>query len=142
MSFHIGSVTQHKLWYLPMHQCWVSSGKDLMLNRFRLVDRKGLALEEPVKIHEDEITDIVEIESPIKCIVTCSMDKQIRMFNLEHKRMIRVFPQHHKASMHKMIYFEHYGRYLLSAGGEWDIYVWMVDNVVDDPLYGKLGGHK
>ena len=79
---------------------------------------------------------------PQKCIVTCSTDKKIIMYSLIRGDILRIFPQHNKTSVRKMVYFEDYGRYLLSAGSEQDIYVWAVDNIVDDPLYGRLGGHK
>jgi len=90
-SFDVGAVTQHKLWYLPVHQSWLSCGKDLVLNRFSF-DRKGLQIINSMKVHNDEITDIVEIEHPTKCIVTCSLDKKIHMYSLLRCEMIRTFP--------------------------------------------------
>jgi hypothetical protein len=103
---------------MPLHNTWLSCGKDLTLHRFELTSRKELLLHTPVKLHNDEITDIVEIELPQKCIVTCSPDKKIIMYSLQRNEILRVFPQHNKTSVRRMVYFEHYGRYLLSAGSE------------------------
>ena len=31
-AFHIGPITQHRIWYLHLHKTWISFGKDLMLS--------------------------------------------------------------------------------------------------------------
>ena len=46
-SFDIGGITQYKMFYLPQHDVWISSGKDLLMYRFTFKDKNKLVLEKP-----------------------------------------------------------------------------------------------
>jgi len=95
-SFDIGGVTQHQLFYLPMHKVWVSSGKDLQMYRFTFTDKNKLQLEKPQKLHDDQITSVVEVTIPCRCIITGGLDKRIVMFSMTRNQILRVLPQQHQ----------------------------------------------
>jgi WD40 repeat protein len=96
---------------------------------------------EPIKIHKGAITDLVEIRNP-PCIITCSLDKTIKMYNLEKRMLIRSFSQHHTNGVKQLTYIPGFGGHLLSRGFEVYINVWNPENLYGDPFIGQLRGHK
>jgi len=113
-----------------------------MLSRFNFCSKNTLVLEKPFKFHNDEITDMVEVTYPQPCIITCGLDRRIVFFSLKEERVLRVLPTHHRTSVRSLCFFEEFGNFLLSAGSDQDVYVWAMENQINDPLYGKLRGHK
>jgi len=54
-----------------------------------LSDDESAQIGKSLVLHNDDITDCVEIDDP-KCIVTCSMDRSLVMFDMISGFTIRV----------------------------------------------------
>ena len=68
-----------------------------------------------VKLHDDEITDCVEILNPLS-IATCSKDKSIVLFDVNNEVILyKITDQHEKAIMHLRYQHKH-GANLISIG--------------------------
>lgn len=64
------------------------------------------------------------------------------MYSVKRHEVLRVLPAHHKTSVRNLCYFKDFGHMVLSAGNEKDILVWSVENMITDPLCGRIIGHK
>lgn len=66
--------------------------------------------------------DLVEINVP-HCIATASLDKTIRLYNIEERFYIAVL-KGHETGIRKLSYISKFGGYLISIAHENSIYVW------------------
>ena len=95
---------------------------------------------EPIRIHQNRITDLVEISHP-PCIITCSMDKTIKMYNLESRVLIKELTGHHTNGIKQLKFIPGFGGQLISRGFEISVQIWIPENFYGNPYYGKLKGH-
>ena len=112
-----------------------------MMYRISLNYKDQLTLEKTVILHEGDVTACVECDFPKPCIITCGLDKRIVMYSLINGQIIRKLPKQHKSSVRYLLVYKDYGNLLLSSGYEKDVMVWSIENIVTDPLYGRLVGH-
>jgi WD40 repeat protein len=103
-----------------------------------------MKLSEPITDfeHSDEIMDIMELTHPELCIAIASMDKDISLYSLKKKQNIRKLNSHHQMAVKSLLFYPKYGNLLLSQGNEAVIYVWSMENLISDPLFGKIRGNK
>lgn len=87
---------QDRIWFLPYSKWFVTASlKDFKLRIWNISPFvKNPLVGEPLSLHTQEITDLVEIRNP-PCILTCSMDKTIKMYKIERKQLMKTFPDHH-----------------------------------------------
>ena len=71
--------------------------------------------------------DLVELKIP-KCIATVSLDKTIRLYNIEEKYLIKVLSGH-ETGIRKISYISHFGGFFCSVGHESSVYVWSPETV-------------
>ena len=90
-------------------------------------------------LHIDEVTSCVELLSPL-CICTASLDKQIVMYDLYTKEIIRVLNGHRNGVM-QLLAVPNFGGYLVSCAFDVMPLVWQPGNIYGDCLLGKLKGH-
>jgi WD40 repeat protein len=121
---------------------WLCSGKDLFVRSFTM--QQKVKLSEPITDfeHSNEIMDIIELTHPELCIALASMDKDISLYSLIKRENIRKLNSHHQMAVKSLLFFPNYGNLLLSQGNEATIYVWSMENLISDPLFGKIRGHK
>ena len=77
---------------MQRQQLWLTAGRDFKLRHWSI--HKGGELLQTLSIHTDDITDCVEIVNP-QCIATCSLDKTIVMFDVEHRVALRTIKESH-----------------------------------------------
>jgi WD40 repeat protein len=80
--------------------------------------------------------DIIEITNPM-CIATCSLDRTIRLFNIQDKFLLAVL-KGHETGVRNMAYTNYKGGYLVSAGHESYVNVWGPETAANKPFLGKL----
>jgi WD40 repeat protein len=161
------SVLQKKIWYLPEHNVWLSTGSkrdeessqycylyeldvEFEYRNFKLEVFSNVGLRPDVKFyrkqipnHTDEILDVTEIRKP-QLIVTACMDKMIRLINLNDFTKIKRWRKHHTSSVRCLDYNPYLGAGLiLSVGFEYYINLWSTDVSIKEKasFKGKLEGH-
>jgi len=77
---------------MKRQELWLTAGRDFKLRHWSIY-KAGELLQE-LDIHTDEITDCIEIINP-SCIATCSLDKTIVMFDVEHRVALRTIKESH-----------------------------------------------
>lgn len=82
--------------------------------------------------------DLVEIKTP-NCIATASLDRTIRLYNIEEKFLITVL-KGHETGIRKLSYISNFGGFFVSVGHESSIYVWSPETAQNRPFIGKLKG--
>ena len=94
-QIHVGKVLQTKVWFMPKHKAWLTTGKDFLLRQWNIspIAQKH-EMGEPVQLHSDLITDCCEVLSPF-CIATCSLDRTIVLYDLKNKEALRRFAKRH-----------------------------------------------
>ena len=102
---------------------------------------KSPLIGEPLDLHTELVTDLVEIRNP-PAILTCSLDKTIKMYNFDRSQLMRTFPNHHTNGIKQLIYIAGFGGQLASRGFEVTVCVWSPDNLFGDPFLGMLKGHQ
>jgi WD40 repeat protein len=132
---------QDKIWCLKHSKNFLSAGmKDFQIRQWNFSPFvKNPIVGESICIHEKSVTDIVEIRNP-PCIITCSLDKTIKMYNLEKRALIRSFTAHHTNGIKQLIYIPGYNR-LISRGYEVYVNVWNPENIYGEPFIASLRGH-
>ncbi|CDW78217.1 UNKNOWN [Stylonychia lemnae] len=135
---------QTGIWYLPRHDIWLSAGKDNKIHQWNISkyddDPPSAMHKYSFGGHTDQIMDLVELKIP-KCIATASLDKTIRLFNIEEKYLIKVL-YGHETGIRKISYISNFGGFFCSVGHESSIYVWSPETVQNRPFIGKLKGHQ
>ena len=154
-------VLEKRIWYLPNHKMWVSSGCKLdKYSYFTLneldIDIKIRNQKFEYKVnkghpyrrnycdkfpHRGEIMDVIEIAKP-KMIVTASMDGKIRLIDVGDRDVVKVWNQHTLGvrSLNYNPLIDTVG-YVLSVGFEYFINVYCTDLSIDEAFKGKLEGH-
>ena len=154
-------VLEKRIWYLPNHKMWVSSGCKLdKYSYFTLneldIDIKIRNQKFEYKVnkghpyrrsycdkfpHRGEIMDVIEISKP-KMIVTASMDGKIRLIDVGDRDVVKVWNQHTLGvrSLNYNPLIDNVG-YVLSVGFEYFINVYCTDLSIDEAFKGKLEGH-
>jgi WD40 repeat protein len=154
-------VLEQRIWYLPAHKIWVSSGCKLdkynyfTLNeldidikiknqKFECKATKGHPFRRSfceVMPHKGEILDVIEIIRPKK-ILTASLDGKIRLLDINDKDIVKVWSEHTLGvrSLHYNPLIDIAG-YILSVGFEYFINVYCPDLSVEEAFKGKLEGH-
>jgi WD40 repeat protein len=142
---------QDRIWCLKYSKQIVTAGmKDFKLKQWNFSPFVSNALigeigekndkGEVVPLHTDSITDIVEIKTP-PSLITCSLDKTIKMFSMDRRVLMRTFTQHHTNGIKQLKYLPCIDR-LLSRGFEVFVNIWNPENLYGDPFVGALKGHK
>lgn len=142
---------QDRIWCTEHSKHFISAGKhDFKLRQWNfspfvsnaLVGEIGEKNEkgEIMQLHTSNVTDVVEILNPAS-IITCSLDKTIKMFNMDRGVLMRTFTMYHHNGIKQLIYVPGFNR-LLSRGYEIFINVWNPENLYGDPHMGHLRGHK
>ncbi len=154
-------VLEKRIWYLPNHKIWVSSGCKLdKYSYFTLneldIDIKIRNQKFEYKVnkghpyrrsycdkfpHKGEIMDVIEIAKP-KMIVTACMDGKIRLIDVGDRDVVKVWNQH-TLGVRNLNYnplIDNVG-YVLSVGFEYFINVYCTDLSIDEAFKGKLEGH-
>ena len=154
-------VLEKRIWYLPEHNIWVSSGSkmdkfpyytlneldiEFVLNnqKYECLYNEGHPYRKHYceKIpHRGEIMDCIEILKP-KMVVTACMDGKIRLINLYDRDNVKVWCNH-SLGVRSLDYnplIDNIG-YVLSVGFEYFINVYCTDLSIDEAFKGKLEGH-
>jgi len=77
------SCIQTKIWFMPKQEFWITAGADFKIRHWSY-DKLKFLQELDIR-HKDEVTSCIEIHSSAyNAIVTCSLDKTIRLFDVEH----------------------------------------------------------
>ena len=154
-------VLEKRIWYLPNHKMWLSSG--CKLEKFSYFTLNELDIDIKIKNqkfeykvnkghpyrrnfcdkfpHRGEIMDVIEIAKP-KMIVTASMDGKIRLIDVGDRDVVKVWNQH-TLGVRSLDYnplIDNVG-YVLSVGFEYYINVYCTDLSIDEAFKGKLEGH-
>ena len=154
-------VLEKRIWYLPSHKMWLSSGCKLekysyfTLNELDIdIKIKNQKFEYKVNKghpyrrsfcdkfpHRGEIMDVIEISKP-KMIVTACMDGKIRLIDVGDRDVVKVWSQH-TLGVRSLDYnplIDSVG-YIISVGFEYFINVYCTDLSIDEAFKGKLEGH-
>jgi WD40 repeat protein len=83
--------------------------------------------------------DLVEIYSPL-CVATCSLDRTIRLFNIEERILLTVI-RGHETGIRGLSYTPNQGGFFVSVSHEPFVYVWSPETALNKPFVGKLHGH-
>ena len=152
---------EKRIWFLPEHNIWVSSGCKLEKYNYYTLNELDLEFEyynqkyeclynedHPYRKHycdffphKGEIMDCIEILKPMMILTAC-MDGKIRLINLSDRDVIKVW-SHHSLGVRSLDYnplIDNVG-YVLSVGFEYFINVYCTDLSIDDAFKGKLEGH-
>ena len=152
---------EKRIWYLPEHKIWVSSGSKL--DKFSYYTLNQLDIEIKFKNkkfeykanknhpysrhfcekipHKGEILDVIEISKP-KMVVTACMDGKIRLIDVSDRDVVKVWNQH-TLGVRSLDYnplIDNAG-YVLSVGFEYFINVYCTDLSIDEAFKGRLEGH-
>ena len=154
-------VLEKRIWYLPNHKMWLSSG--CKLDKYSYFTLNELDIDIKIKNqkfeykvnkghpyrrsfcdklpHRGEIMDVIEIAKP-KMIVTACMDGKIRLIDVGDRDLVKVWNQH-SLGVRSLDYnplIDNVG-YVLSVGFEYFINVYCTDLSIDEAFKGKLEGH-
>eukprot|EP00520_Triparma_pacifica_P008838 CAMPEP_0118634084 /NCGR_PEP_ID=MMETSP0785-20121206/1349_1 /TAXON_ID=91992 /ORGANISM="Bolidomonas pacifica, Strain CCMP 1866" /LENGTH=1801 /DNA_ID=CAMNT_0006525017 /DNA_START=72 /DNA_END=5474 /DNA_ORIENTATION=+ len=91
--------------------------------------------------HNDTIKDMITVQDPdneLDVLITASLDKSIKVFDLETLRPVRTLVGH--TSGVRCLTYDFHGN-LYSAGFEHDIYVWDLEAGLSYPLKKLVKGH-
>ena len=154
-------VLEKRIWYLPNHKIWVSSGCKLdKYSYFTLneldIDIKIRNQKFEYKVnkghpyrrsycdkfpHKGEIMDVIEISKP-QMIVTACLDGKIRLIDVGDRDVVKLWNQHTLGvrSLNYNPLIDNVG-YVLSVGFEYFINVYCTDLSIDEAFKGKLEGH-
>lgn len=83
--------------------------------------------------------DVTEINIPF-CIASASLDKTIRLYNLEERLLITVL-KGHKTGVRSLSYIKNFGGFIASASHEPSVYIWSPETAVNKAFVGKLKGY-
>ena len=154
-------VLEKRIWYLPNHKMWLSSGCKLEKYSYFTVNELDIDIKirnqkfeykvnkgHPYRRsfcdkfpHRGEIMDVIEIAKP-KMVVTASMDGKIRLIDVGDRDVVKVWNQH-TLGVRSLDYnplIDNVG-YVLSVGFEYFINVYCTDLSIDEAFKGKLEGH-
>ena len=84
---------------------------------------------------------MVEILTPL-CVATCSRDKTIVLFDIEHREHLRTIKEHHDTPIRHLRYQHTNGPQMVSISSDIEANVWAPESLVSDIHVGKLVGHK
>ena len=151
-------VLEKRIWYLPEHGIWVSSG--CKMDKFSYYTLNELDIEftsnnqkyeclfnegHPYRKnycekipHKGEIMDCIEILRP-KMVVTACMDGKIRLINLYDRDIVKVW-SNHCLGVRALDYnplIDNIG-YVLSVGFEYYINVYCTDLSIDEAFKGRF----
>ena len=154
-------VLEKRIWYLPNHKMWLSSG--CKLDKYSYFTLNELDIDIKIKnqkfeykvnkghpyrrsfcdkfAHKGEIMDVIEIAKP-KMILTACMDGKIRLIDVGDRDLVKVWNQH-TLGVRSLDYnplIDNVG-YILSVGFEYFINVYCTDLSIDEAFKGKLEGH-
>ena len=154
-------VLEKRIWYLPNHKMWLSSG--CKLDKYSYFTINELDIDIKIKNqkfeykvnkghpyrrsfcdkfpHRGEIMDVIEISKP-KMLVTACMDGKIRLIDVGDRDVVKVWNQH-TLGVRSLDYnplIDNVG-YVLSVGFEYFINVYCTDLSIDEAFKGKLEGH-
>ena len=154
-------VLEKRIWYLPQHKIWVSSGSKLdkypyfTLNELdidiKIRNQKcevSSTIGHPIRKsycdkfpHKSEIMDCIEIYKP-QMIVTACLDGKIRLIDVGDRDVVKIWNQHTLGvrSLNYNSLIDNAG-YILSVGFEYYINVFCPDLSIDEAFKGKLEGH-
>jgi WD40 repeat protein len=118
---------------------WLTGGNDFKLRRWSI--HKGAGVLQTIDIHTDDITECVEIESPL-CVATASLDRTIVMINIENPHQQRRIKDGHTTGIRHLRYQNCSISSMISIGNEIFANVWAPESLVSDIHVGKLQGHK
>ena len=155
------SVLEKRIWFLPNHNIWVSSGCKLNNYDYFTLNELDIELEYhnqkyqclynkghpfrthycDISPHMGEILDCIEITKPM-LIITASMDSKIRLINMNEKSIVKIWHQHNLGvrSLNFNPFIENNG-YILSVGFEYFINIYCTDISLEESYKGKLEGH-
>lgn len=114
----------------------MTAGTDNLIRQWNISPNVSIPqVGEPIKLHNDNITDIIEIMAPL-CIATASLDRTIVMYDLKNKEVLRRLNDGHITGIKKLCYVENFGGQLISLGFETFVNVWGPENLFGDALLG------
>ena len=152
---------EKKVWFLPEHNIWVSSGCKLDKFPYYTLNELDIELEHynqkyqclyneghPYRTHycdmfphSGEILDCIEISKPMLIITAC-MDSKIRLINISDRGIVKIWSNHSLGvrSLNYNPFIENNG-YILSVGFEYFINIYCTDLSIEEAYKGKLEGH-
>jgi WD40 repeat protein len=117
---------------------WITSGRDFKLRQWNIL--KGGSILLTLDLHQDEITDCIEIINP-SCIVTVSLDGSMVIYDITHKDLIRRVENAHEKGIRGIRYQNYNGAQMITLGHEVYVKVWSPESLVSDIYLGKLESH-
>ena len=154
-------VLEKRVWYLPEHNVWFSSGSKLPGNSFYTINELDIEFEYhnqkydvlfnenhpyrnhycEINPHRAEILDCIEILKPMMILTAC-LDGKIRLINLNDKDIVKIW-SNHTLGVRSLSYnplIDNVG-IILTVGFEYFINVYCTDLSIDEAYKGKLEGH-
>ena len=154
-------VLEKRVWFLPEHNIWVSSGCALEKFNYYTLNELDIEFEHynqkyqclyneghPYRTHycemfphKGEILDCIEISKPMLIITAC-MDSKIRLINISERGLVKIWNNHSLGvrSLSFNPYIESNG-YILSVGFEYFVNIYCTDLSIEEAYRGKLEGH-
>ncbi len=159
---------QKKVWYLPDHNVWMSTGAKNEEDFFKLYEldiefeykqnkwdiSTNIGTKVDDKIHKDpfrkfiigkhggEILDVIEIRKPNLYVLTGCMDQKIRLINLYENEIVKIWQTKITSAVRSLDYNPNIGAgFILSVGFEYYINIWSPVVALDEAHYGTLEGH-
>ncbi|EAR91938.2 WD domain, G-beta repeat protein (macronuclear) [Tetrahymena thermophila SB210] len=145
-------VLQTGIWYLPLHQIWVTAGDDFNLKTWiftpsnSIGDNKKSKLQHDklLKAHKGKIMDVVELAAP-RLVASASLDGKIKLWDLtdSEPRLLTELkdPSNCERGVRQLTYSHQYGSNLLSVGFEQHINVWCPEISITRAFIARLEGH-
>ena len=152
---------QKKIWFLPEHNIWLSSGMKEKDDKYYYINELDVQFEiknQKVEIlynlnhpyrnkycticeHKEEIYDVIEINKPFLILTAC-LDSKIRLINIEDKEFLKIW-NYHSLGVRHLDYnsnLESNG-IIISSGFEYFINIYNTDLSIEESYKGKLEGH-
>lgn len=139
-------VLQTGVWYLPLHDMWITSGVDCNLRTwdFSNLYAKDEKIEPTtvLQAHLKQITEVVELVSP-RIVASSSLDGKIKLWEITEGQLLATLhdPNQSQRGIRGLTYSSDYGSNLLSFGFENHINVWCPEVSLTRAFIGKLEGH-
>ena len=122
---------QTKIWFMPHQEFWITAGADFKVRHWSYDKCKYLQTLD-IK-HTDEVTSCVEIQSSsFNAIATCSLDRTINLYDVEHSHALSTIKDEHEKGIKKLRYQQENGGLMISIGNEIYANVWAPESMKSD----------
>ena len=152
---------QKRIWCLPEHNIWFSSGCKEENDRYYYLNELDIEFEMrnqkveayyneghpyrtrycSINEHKDEIYDCIEINKPFLVLTAC-LDGIIRLININDKDYVKMW-HYHSLGVRHLDYNPNIDStgYIISTGFEYFINIYSTDLSIEEAYKGKLEGH-